>query len=121
METKMKKGKSSFLSSGSSMRLGKSKFLQGVVTLAGIVLYLLARKSKNKMRHTFLLVLVYTLSLVSFSCTNKKQDKMNRALDNAIEKVEDEADKLDNAWEDTNQETRKEAETLKIDIEKIQK
>ena len=77
------------------MRLGKSKFLQGVVTLAGIVLYLLARKIKNKMRHTFLLVLVCTFSLVSFSCTNKKQDKMNRALDNAIEKVEDEADKLD--------------------------
>ena len=111
METKSKQAKSSFLSLGSNM--GKSKFLQGVITLAGIVLYLLARKSKNKVRHTFLLVLVCTLSLVSFSCTNKKQDKMNKTLDNAIEKVEDEADKLDNAWNDTKKETRKEAEKIK--------
>ncbi len=46
---------------------------------------------------------------------------MNRALDNAIEKVEDEADKLDNAWDDTKKETRKEAEKIKNEIEKIQK
>ena len=99
METKGKQAKSSFLSLSSNME--KSKFLQGIITLAGIVLYLLARKSKNKVRHTSLLLLVCMLSLVSFSCTNKKQDKMNKALDNAIEKVEDEADKLDNAWNDT--------------------
>lgn len=119
METKSKQAKSSFLSLGSNME--KSKFLQGIITLAGIVLYLLARKSKNKVRHTSLLLLVCMLSFVSFSCTNKKQDKMNKALDNAIEKVEDEADKLDNAWNDTKKETREEAKKIKNEIEKIQK
>ncbi len=119
METKSKQAKSSFLSLRSDM--GKSKFLHGVIALTEIVLYLLACKSKNKVRHTFLLVSVCLLSLVSFSCTNKKQDKMNKALDNAIEKVEDEADKLDNAWDDTKKETQKEAEKIKNEIEKIQK
>ena len=67
--------------------MGKSKLLQGVVTLAGIVLYLLARKSKNKIRHTFLLILVCTMGVASFSCGNKSQKKvdLNKALDNAIE------------------------------------
>ena len=121
METKSKKVKSTFHNLGSNM--GKSKLLQGVVTLAGIVLYLLARKSKNKVRHTFLLTLVCTMGLVSVSCGNKNQKKvdLNKALDNAIERVEDEADKLDNTWNDTRKETRKEAEKVKHEIEKIQK
>ena len=82
METKSKKAKSSFLNLGSNM--GKSKLLQGVVTLAGIVLYLLARKSKNKIRHTFLLILVCTMGVASFSRGNKSQKKvdLNKALDN---------------------------------------
>ena len=105
METKSKKAKSSFLNLGSNM--GKSKLLQGVVTLAGIVLYLLARKSKNKIRHTFLLILVCTMGVASFSCGNKSQKKvdLNKALDLGRHKKE----------------TRKEAEKVKHEIEKIQK
>lgn len=38
-----------------------------------------------------------------------------------IERVEDEADKLDKTWDDTKKETRKEAEKVKHEIEKIQK
>ena len=121
METKSKKAKSSFLNLGSNM--GKSKLLQGVVTLAGIVLYLLARKSKNKIRHTFLLILVCTMGVVSFSCGNKSQKKvdLNKALDQSLERVEDVAGKLDKTRDDTKKENRKEAEKVKHEIEKIQK
>ena len=75
METKSKKAKSSFLNLGSNM--GKSKLLQGVVTLAGIVLYLLARKSKNKIRHTFLLILVCTMGVASHAVTKAKRKSIS--------------------------------------------
>lgn len=43
------------------------------------------------------------MGVASFSCGNKSQKKvdLNKALDNAIERVEDEADKLDKTWDDT--------------------
>ncbi len=61
------------------------------------------------------------LGLISLSCGNKKQDKVdiNKALDNAIEKVEDEADKLHDAWDDTRKESQRKVEKVKHKVERI--
>ena len=70
------------------MKLENNKLLQGVITVVGIVLYLLSRKTKGKSKLTFLMIPICMLGLISLSCGNKKQDKIdiNKALDNAIEK-----------------------------------
>lgn len=104
------------------MKLENNKLLQGVITIVGIVLYLLSRKTKGKSKLTFLMIPICMLGLISLSCGNKKQDKVdiNKALDNAIEKVEDEADKLHDAWDDTRKESQRKVEKVKHKVERIQ-
>ncbi|MFR0996592.1 MAG: hypothetical protein ACLSGQ_18570 [Parabacteroides distasonis] len=103
------------------MKLENNKLLQGVITVVGIVLYLLSRKTKEKSKLTFLMIPICMLGLISLSCGNKKQDKVdiNKALDNAIEKVEDEADKLHDACDDTRKESQRKVEKVKHKVKRI--
>lgn len=102
-------------------RFGNNKFIQGLIVFVGIGLYFFSRKSKVKIKHTFLLATICLFSFLSLSCSNKKQNKIdiNKALDNAIEKVEHEADKLKNTLYETKKENRKGTDKIKHKIEKI--
>ena len=96
MKTKSNTVKKSTLILENRKRFGNNKFIQGLIVFVGIGLYFFSRKSKVKIKHTLLLATICLFSFLSLSCSNKKQNKIdiNKALDNAIEKVEHEADKL---------------------------
>lgn len=121
METKSNKVKKSTPILENRKRFGNNKFIQGLIVLVGIGLYFFSRKPQIKTRHTLLLATICLFSFLSLSCSNKKQNKIdiNKALDNAIEKVEHEADKLKNILHETEKENRKETDKIKHKVEKI--
>lgn len=64
------------------------------------------------------------MGVASFSCGNKSQKKvdLNQSIGQGLERVEDEADQIrQDLGTNTKKETRKEAEKVKHEIEKIQK